>query len=145
MKPKSNRKGKERASDKDTVVAYHEFIQGQIHGELNGVSIGPGYLFSKIAFILFGLGCVSLLVGCLLITLRHRHVYLVSWNDQFLGPFFVALFLMCCGLATFLIKVARDRTNRYRKDLAVRTAVDLVKMQIIYYVILIDSFPHDYF
>ncbi|XP_052767757.1 pre-mRNA-splicing factor CWC22 homolog isoform X2 [Mya arenaria] len=124
MKPKTNRRGKERASDKDTVVAYHEFIQGRIHGELNGVSIGPGYLFSKIALCLVIFGAICLVIGCLLITLRHRHVYLVDWNAQFLGPFFVAMFLLCCGIAVFLLQIARNRTNQYRKDLAFRPIGD---------------------
>lgn len=119
MKPKTNRQRKEREIDKDTVVAYHEFLQGRIQGELNGVTIGPGYTLSRFAIGFFVFGFICMIVGILVITLRHRHVYLVSWDDQFLGPFFIVMFLLCCAVATFLLMVAKRRTNQYRKDLAV--------------------------
>ncbi|KAH3866152.1 uncharacterized protein LOC127867216 [Dreissena polymorpha] len=124
MKPKTNRRPKERASDKDTVVAFHEFIQGRIQGELNGVTIGPGYVLSRIALASVIFGFLCLLVGILIIALRHRHVYLISWDAQFLGPFFIIMFLGCCGLAVFLLNLAKQRTNQYRKDLAFRPIGD---------------------
>lgn len=124
MKPKTGRPRKEREIDKDTVVAYHEFLQGRIQGELNGVTIGPGYTLSRFAFGFFGFGFICMIVGILVITLRHRHVYLVSWDDQFLGPFFIIMFLLSCAVATFLLLIAKRRTNQYRKDLAFRPIGD---------------------
>ena len=119
MKPKTNRARKEKEIDKDTVVAYHDFIQGRIQGELNGLSIGPGRGLFKIAVGLVIIGLVFMVVGILVITLRHRHVYLWDWNAQFLGPFFIIVFLMCMAAATFLLLLARKRTNDYREALAV--------------------------
>lgn len=124
MKPKTNRQRKERDIDKDTVVAYHEFLQGRIQGELNGVTIGPGYTLSRFAIGFFVFGFLCMIVGILVITLRHRHVYLVSWDDQFLGPFFIIMFLLSCAVATFLLLIAKRRTNQYRKDLAFRPIGD---------------------
>lgn len=60
-----------------------------------------------------------MVVGILVITLRHRHVYLWDRNAQFLGPFFIIVFLMCMAAATFLLLLARKRTNDYREALAV--------------------------
>ena len=120
MKPTAKKQRKERDIDKDTVVAYHEFIQGRIQGELNGVTIGPGYMLSRYALVSFIFGLACMLTGILVITLRHRHVYLVDWNAQFLGPFFIIVFLLCCSLSTFLLLIAKQRTNQYRRDLAVR-------------------------
>lgn len=124
MKPKTNRQRKERDIDKDTVVAYHEFIQGRIHGELNGVWIGPGRVFAQIALGSAIFGFVCLIVGVLVITLRHRHVYLVDWNEQFLGPAFLIVFLLCSSFSVFLLMIALRRTNDYRKDLAFRPIGD---------------------
>ena len=120
MKPKTNRRQKNRDIDKDTVVAYHELIQGKIQDNLNGISIGPGQLCFKlsIASAIFAFCC--LIVGILVVSLRHRHVYLVNWNEQFLGPFFVILALLFFGFSTFLCLLAKQRTNQYRADLAVR-------------------------
>lgn len=124
MKPKTTSSRKVRDIDKDTVVAYHEFIQGRIQGELNGVTIGPGYMLSRFAFASFLFGLACLIVGILIITLRHRHVYLVDWDAQFLGPFFIIMFLLCGSLSTFLLLLAKQRTNQYRKDLAFRPIGD---------------------
>lgn len=119
MKPTAKKQRKERESDKDTVVAYHEFIQGRIQGELNGVTIGPGYMLSRYALASFIFGMACMITGILVITLRHRHVYLVDWNAQFLGPFFIIMFLLCSSLSTYLLLLAKQRTNQYRRDLAV--------------------------
>jgi len=110
---------KERDIDKDTVVAYHDFIQGRIQGALNGVGIGPGHFLSQLALASFVFGFVCMIVGILVITLRHRHVYLVDWNSQFLGPFFLIMFLLCSAFGTFLLLMAKRRTNAYRGDLRV--------------------------
>ena len=119
MKPKTARK-KEREIDKDTVVAYHDFIQGRIQNELNGIRIGPGEILFKIAVGLIIGGLAFMVTGILVITLRHRHVYLWDWNGQFwVGPFFIVIFLMCMAAATFLFSLARKRTNTYRESLAV--------------------------
>ena len=119
MKPKTNRREKHRDIDKDTVVAYHELIQGRIQDNLNGVSIGPGRIFFKIAIASAIFACLCLIVGILVVGLRHRHVYLVDWNAQFLGPFFVILGILFFGFSTFLCLLAKQRTNQYRADLAV--------------------------
>jgi hypothetical protein len=110
---------KKREIDKDTVVAYHEYIQGRIKDQLNGVALGPGRLPCRIAIgvLLFGFAC--LIVGILIITVRTRHVYLWDWNDQFLGPFFVMFFIMCLGMAVFLLLIANKKSNTYRRELAV--------------------------
>ena len=111
---------KEKEIDKDTVVAYHDFIQGRIQGELNGLSIGPGRVLFKIAVILIIVGLTFMVTGILVITLRKRHVYLWDWNDQFWpGPFFIIIFLACFSTATYLLILARKRTNIYRGSLAV--------------------------
>ena len=118
MKPKTRKK--EKDIDKDTVVAYHDFIQGRIQSELNGVRIGPGQVLFKIAVGLIIVGLLFLITGILVITLRHRHVYLWDWNAQFWpGPFFVVIFLLCMSAATYLLILARKRTNEYRESLAV--------------------------
>ncbi|KAK3593311.1 hypothetical protein CHS0354_031371 [Potamilus streckersoni] len=121
MKPKT-RKPKE--SDKDTVVAYHEFVQGRIQDELNGVDFGPGHIPCTIAKWVFVFGFLNLIVGILVVGLRYRHVYLWDWNDQFLGPFFFIMFLLCSGLATWLILFAKRRANAYRRDLVFRPKGD---------------------
>ncbi|XP_021348845.1 basic salivary proline-rich protein 2-like [Mizuhopecten yessoensis] len=110
--------------DKDTVVAYHDFIQGQIKGELNGVNLGPGRTCCLIAGVVFVIGLVLGIVGILVITLRMRHVYLWDWNDQFLGPAFIVLMLLCVGLAVFLIVEGKRRANAYRRDLVFRPIGD---------------------
>lgn len=112
-----------RDIDKDTVVAYHDFIQGQIKGELNGVNLGPGRTCCRVAGVVFVFGLALGLVGTLVITLRTRHVYLPDWNDQFLGPAFVVMMLLCVGLAVFLLVEGKRRANAYRRDLVVRQVV----------------------
>lgn len=113
---------KEKEIDKDTVIAYHDFVQTQIRGELNGIFLGPGRFFAQIAVASFLGGLISAIVGILLITLRTRHVYLISWDDQFLGPFFIILAFMLVGFAAALVVQAKRRANAYRRDLVVRTA-----------------------
>ena len=124
-KTRSGRR-KEKEIDKDTVVAYHDFIQGRIQGELNGLSIGPGRGLFKIAVILYLVGLLFMIVGILVISLRKRHVYLWDWNDQFWpGPFFIVIFLGCFTVATYLLVLARRRTNTYRESLAVSTICEI--------------------
>ena len=111
---------KEKEIDKDTVIAYHDFVQTQIRGELNGIFLGPGRFYAQIAVASFLSGLVSAIVGILVITLRRRHVYLISWDDQFLGPFFIILAFMLVGFAAALVVQAKRRANAYRRDLVVR-------------------------
>ncbi|KAL5017924.1 hypothetical protein ScPMuIL_003646 [Solemya velum] len=115
---------KEREIDKDTVVAYHEYIQGRIQGMLSGLRFGPGRIYCDVAIGLFIFGVIAGIVGILVITLRFRHVYLPDWNDQFLGPFFVVLFIMCTGVAVLLVSLAHKRTNKYRRHLVFRPIGD---------------------
>ena len=110
---------KDRDIDKDTVVAYHDFIQGKIKGELNGVDLGPGRNCFRIGAGVFIFGLICGIVGILIITLRDRHVYLWDWNDQFLGPFFIVMLLLCTGLAVYLLVEGKRRANAYRKELVV--------------------------
>lgn len=120
---------KDRDIDKDTVVAYHEYIQGRIQGTLNGIRFGPGKTLCDIAIGLFVFAAVCAIVGILVITLRFRHVYLWDWNDQFVGPFFVVLFILCTGAAVLLMKLAHKRTNKYRRHLVVRNCIENIDLQ----------------
>ncbi|XP_022318889.2 uncharacterized protein LOC111121754 [Crassostrea virginica] len=115
---------KEKEIDKDTVIAYHDFVQTQIRGELNGIFLGPGRFYAQIAVASFLSGLVSAIVGILVITLRRRHVYLISWDDQFLGPFFIILAFMLVGFAAALVVQAKRRANAYRRDLVFRPIGD---------------------
>lgn len=115
---------KEREIDKDTVVAYHTRVQNQIKNELNGFNLGPGRFPTILAIVFYVGGLVLLIVGVLVITLRHRHVYLISWNDQFLGPAFVAMFILCVGFGTYLMTVAKRRSDQYRRGLVFRPIGD---------------------
>ncbi|XP_062589775.1 cleavage and polyadenylation specificity factor subunit 6-like [Saccostrea cucullata] len=115
---------KEKEIDKDTVIAYHDFVQHQIRGELNGIFLGPGRFYAQIAVASFLAGVISAIVGILVITLRTRHVYLISWDDQFLGPFFVILAFMLAGFAAALVVQAKRRANAYRRDLVFRPIGD---------------------
>lgn len=111
---------KEREIDKDTVVAYHTRVQNQIKNELNGFNLGPGRFPMILAVVFYVGGLVLGVIGVLVITLRHRHVYLISWNDQFLGPAFVSAFILCVGFGTYMVIVAKRRSNEYRRGLVVR-------------------------
>jgi len=124
---------KERDIDKDTVVAYHDFLQGKIKGELNGVDLGPGRPCCLVAGFVFVFGLVCGIVGILIITLRTRHVYLWDWNDQFLGPFFIIMLLLCTGLAVYLVVEGKRRANAYRRDLVVREINTTLKIIILFY------------
>lgn len=110
---------KEREVDKDTVVAYHSRVQGQIKNELNGVDLGPGSFPCFLAKVFFALSLILGIVGVLVITLRHRHVYLISWNDQFLGPAFIIIFILLLGAAAYMVVIALRRSNEYRRGLVV--------------------------
>ncbi|KAK7507396.1 hypothetical protein BaRGS_00001331 [Batillaria attramentaria] len=108
---------KEKLLDKPTIDAYHSYVQSQIRSDLNSIALGPGRLPTRaaIGLILFGLCC--LIVGVCLVTLRYLHVYFWDWNHQFVGPFFIILFLMCCSGATYACLLAVRRSNRFRRDL----------------------------
>ncbi|XP_012943378.1 proline-rich proteoglycan 2 [Aplysia californica] len=108
---------KERDLDKATIDAYHYYVQRGIRNDLNSVWLGPGKLpfRAAIALIVFALCC--LLVGVLLVALRMRHVYLWDWDSQFLGPFFIILFLLCMAGASYLFIIAKRRSNKYRAEL----------------------------
>ncbi|KAK3090052.1 hypothetical protein FSP39_008840 [Pinctada imbricata] len=115
---------KEKEIDKDTVVAYHDYIQRKIRAELNSVCLGPAQFYGRLALGIFLFGLASGIVGILLVTLRHRHVYLVSWDDQFLGPFFIILFLLCTMCAVYLVLYAKRKANKYRRELVFRPIGD---------------------
>ncbi|XP_041362639.1 uncharacterized protein LOC121378504 [Gigantopelta aegis] len=110
--------------DQPTLIAYRAYIQHQIRGDLNGVGLGPAKtpFYFAVACAIFGV--LFGIVGILIITLRFRHVYLVSWNDQFLGPAFVIIFLILMSAATYLIVVAKRRSNRFRRELYFRPIGD---------------------
>lgn len=113
---------KEKDLDKDTIVAYHAYLQTRIHNELNGVGLGPGWLPCRMGLVCIALSMASFVTGVLVITLRHRHVYLVDWWHAFVGPFFIILFLILMTLACYLIITAKRRSNQYRRELFVSTA-----------------------
>ncbi|KAK7111451.1 proline-rich proteoglycan 2-like [Littorina saxatilis] len=108
---------KEKLLDKDTIDAYHSYVQSQIRWDLNSIWLGPGKLPCRIGIGLITFGLCSLLVGILLICLRMRHVYFWDWEVQFVGPFFIILFLLCFSGATYLILLATRRSNRFRREL----------------------------
>jgi len=115
---------KERDLDSATIDAYHSYIQRGIRNNLNSISLGPGKLPFRTAVVLIILGLCFLLVGILLVALRTRHVYLWDWDAQFLGPFFVILFLLSMSGATYLIILAKRRSNQYRSQLYFRPIGD---------------------
>ncbi|XP_046577310.1 pre-mRNA-splicing factor 38B-like [Haliotis rubra] len=115
---------KEKDLDKDTIVAYHAYLQTRIHNELNGVGLGPGSLPCRMGLICIAFSLASLVTGVLVITLRHRHVYLVDWWHAFIGPFFIILSLILITLATYLIITAKRRSNQYRRELFFRPIGD---------------------
>ncbi|XP_046339162.1 pre-mRNA-splicing factor 38B-like [Haliotis rufescens] len=115
---------KEKDLDKDTIVAYHAYLQTRIHNELNGVGLGPGWLPCRMGLVCIALSVASLVTGVLVITLRHRHVYLVDWWHAFVGPFFIILFLILMTLACYLIITAKRRSNQYRRELFFRPIGD---------------------
>ncbi|KAK3751023.1 hypothetical protein RRG08_044601 [Elysia crispata] len=103
--------------DKATIDTYHAWVQHGIRNNLNSVSLGPGKLPFRGAIFLVVFGLCCLLTGILIVALRMRHVYLWDWNAQFLGPFFVILFLLCFAGASYLFIVAKRRSNKYRSQL----------------------------
>ncbi|XP_067673819.1 uncharacterized protein [Haliotis asinina] len=115
---------KEKDLDKDTIVAYHAYLQTRIHNELNGVGLGPGWLPCRMGLICIAFSLASLVTGVLVITLRHRHVYLVDWWHAFIGPFFIILSLILMTLASYLIITAKRRSNQYRRELFFRPIGD---------------------
>ena len=110
---------KEHEIDGDTWIAYHDYIQRKIKSELNGICLGPAGFYAKLALGIFLFGLASGITGILVVTLRHRHVYLISWADQFLGPFFIILFLLCLMFACYLVVYAKRKANKYRRELVV--------------------------
>ncbi|KAK6187143.1 hypothetical protein SNE40_005231 [Patella caerulea] len=115
---------KEKTLDKDTIVAYHSFVQQRIRSDLNGLAIGPGWIPCRLGLFFAILSFLSLITGTLIIALRSRHVYLIDWWAQFTGPFFIILFLLFAGVATYLILVAKRRSNLYRRELFFRPIGD---------------------
>ncbi|XP_076446476.1 uncharacterized protein LOC143283923 [Babylonia areolata] len=115
---------KEKLLDKDTIDAYHSYVQSEIRSDLNSICLGPGKLPSRAALGLTVFGLCCLLVGVLLICLRMNHVYLWDWEDQFVGPFFIILFLMCFAGATYFVLIATRRSNRFRREIYFRPLGD---------------------
>ncbi|GFN98394.1 hypothetical protein PoB_002490000 [Plakobranchus ocellatus] len=103
--------------DKATIDTYHAWVQHGIRNNLNSISLGPGKLPFRAAVFLFVFGLCCLLTGILVVALRMRHVYLWDWNAQFLGPFFVILFLLCLAGTSYLLLIAKRRSNKYRSQL----------------------------
>lgn len=109
-------KGSDKIKDrkKDTIVAYHEYLQGQVREQLNGISIGPARPYALAALVLVAIAFACLMTGILLIALRYRHIYLVAIWEEFVGPFFLILCLMLLSGATYLIMAAKRKANKYR-------------------------------
>ncbi|ESP01466.1 hypothetical protein LOTGIDRAFT_230724 [Lottia gigantea] len=115
---------KEKTLDKDTIVAYHSFVQQRIRSDLNGLGIGHAWLPCRLAILFAILSAASLITGLLIIVLRHRHVYLIDWWAQFTGPAFIIAFLILASIATYLLVIAKRRSNLYRRELFFRPIGD---------------------
>lgn len=103
----------------DTLMAYHNYLQGRIKENLNSLYLGPGKFYFVISIILFIVSLISMMVGILVITLRHRHVYLVNFDYKFVGPGFIVLFILCLGVGSHFLLHAKRVTNKYRRNLRV--------------------------
>jgi len=114
----------EKDLDKATIDAYHAYVQRGIRNDLNSIALGPGQLPFRTAIFMAILGFCCGLVGSLLIGLRMRHVYLWDWDAQFLGPAFFILALLCFASATYLVILAKRRSNKYRSELFFRPIGD---------------------
>lgn len=101
----------------DTLMAYHNYLQGRIKENLNSLSLGPGKFYLIISIVLFVFGLVCMTVGILVITLRHRHVYLVNFDYKFVGPGFIVIFILCLGVGSHFLIYAKRITNKYRRNL----------------------------
>lgn len=101
----------------DTLMAYHNYLQGRIKENLNSLYLGPGKFYFVISIILFIVSLISMMVGILVITLRHRHVYLVNFDYKFVGPGFIVLFILCLGVGSHFLLHAKRVTNKYRRNL----------------------------
>ena len=130
---------KEKLLDKDTIDAYHSYVQSQIRSDLNSISLGPGKLPTRLAQGLTVFGFCCLLVGILLIALRMRHVYFWDWDVQFVGPFFIILFLLCLSGATYLVILASRRANRFRRELYVSVCQTRKLLSILFEIINMHS------
>ncbi|CAG5122395.1 unnamed protein product [Candidula unifasciata] len=108
---------KEKELDKATIETYQDWVQQGIRSDLNSTGLGPGKLPFRSAIFMFACGFCCFLVGVLLVSLRMRHVYLWDWGAQFLGPFFFILFLLCFAGASYLLVLAKRRSNKYRSQL----------------------------
>ncbi|KAI8797455.1 RNA-binding protein 12B-like [Biomphalaria glabrata] len=115
---------KEVDLDKATIDTYHAWVQSGIRNDLNSVSLGPGRLPYRAGIFLFVCAFFSIFIGILLVALRMRHVYLWDWGAQFLGPFFFILFLLCMAGASYMMLLAKRRSNRYRSQLYFRPLGD---------------------
>lgn len=105
--------------DMDTLTAYSHYLHGRIKEQLNSLNIGPGRFYFLSAVSLFVFGLICMVVGILVITLRHRHIYLINFDYKFLGPGFIVIFILCFGIGTHLLVLAKEVTNKYRRSLRV--------------------------
>lgn len=88
------------------------------------IALGPGRLpFQSAVFLLVCAFCF-LLVGILVVGLRMQHVYLWDWGAQFVGPLFFIFFLLCISGASYLIILAKRRSNRYRSEIYVSLLIN---------------------
>ena len=107
----------------DTLMAYHHYLQGRIKENLNSLSLGPGKFYFVISMVLFVLSLMCMTVGILVITLRHRHVYLVNFDYKFVGPGFIVLFILCLGVGSHFLIHAKRVSNKYRRNLRVSKSI----------------------
>ncbi|KAH9513134.1 hypothetical protein Btru_035955 [Bulinus truncatus] len=115
---------KEVDLDKATIDTYHAWVQRGIRNDLNSVSLGPGRLPYRAGIFLFVCAFFSIFIGILLVALRMRHVYLWDWGAQFLGPFFFILFLLCMAGGSYMMLLAKRKSNKYRSQLYFRPIGD---------------------
>ncbi|GAB1608323.1 uncharacterized protein LOC115213486 [Argonauta hians] len=106
--------------DIDTLTAYSHYLHGRIKEQLNSLSIGPGKFYYLCGIFLYFFGLICMIVGILVITLRHRHVYLINFNYKFVGPGFIVIFILCFGVGTHFLVHAKEITNKYRRKLRFR-------------------------
>ncbi|XP_059156504.1 S-antigen protein-like [Physella acuta] len=115
---------KEIDLDKATIDTYHAWVQRGIRNDLNSISLGPGKLPFRAGIFMYVSAFFSLIIGILLVALRMRYVYLWDWSAQFLGPFFFILFLLCMAAGSYLMVLAKRRSNKYRSQLYFRPLGD---------------------
>ncbi|XP_064606423.1 uncharacterized protein LOC135471218 isoform X2 [Liolophura sinensis] len=116
-RPHPQRQRRRKQRHEDTVVAYHEYLQALIRDRLNAVNLGPAKVPFRIAMVLYIWGLACCIVGILVISLRHRHLYLTGVWTRFVGPLFIIFFLLSFGAATYFLNRAKQISNKYRRDL----------------------------